>query len=757
MKLTSRATRTCAESRRRATELRHAAVTTEMLLVVLMEDDQVRQLVQTCGADAEAIADDIWDLIPTAGGDVGLPPPGFLLPSRAFNDVLEAAETMATGHGCTEIHSGHLLLGLFRAEATQTLRVLHAHGLTENRIAATLRQTTPAPDPARRPQRRTTPAPSETQETASSDDDANRDPLEAYCTDLSAAARAGGDPVIGRDQEIDKSVRALARKRKRNVLLVGDSGVGKTAVVEGLAQRVNDRVLSLEMAALIGGSRYRGDFEERMRALIEALEQHPEIILFVDEAHTLIGAGAGSGGLDASNLLKPALARGRIRMIAATTHDEKRRSFDRDEALARRFTTIEVQEPSRAQTIQILHGLRPGLETHHRLRIHDDALTAAVDDAIALIPARRLPDKAIDLLDEACADVAVGGATEVDRVLINSHAARRSGLYAHPSAPDRGRTDQLRRLEHDLNQCVFGQEDAIARVARAVRTAEAGLRAVEKPRACLLFAGETGTGKTELARQLATLLGRKLLRFDMSEYRERHTVSRLLSAPPGYKGCDQPGELARAVQTDPHGVLLLDEIEEAHPNVHKLLLQALDAGRVTDAGGTTLDLRGLYIVMTTNAGAGRAGPGPGFHPAGTPDADAVASEEIATLFPPELRNRLDAIVRFNPVGIDVAERVVERGIERLAAMTAQRGVRLETTPDARRALAERGLQADLGVRAVERAVEETITSPLADLLLFGDLKRGQRVEVRLDANGTPEVACFDAPCPERNPETRTDA
>ncbi|HCD64450.1 MAG TPA: ATP-dependent Clp protease ATP-binding subunit ClpA, partial [Alphaproteobacteria bacterium] len=581
----------------------------------------------------------------------------------------------------------------------------------------------------------------QTDESAGEGEAAKSDPLSEYAVDLMAKARDGRiDPLIGRDKEVDRTVQVLCRRTKNNPLYVGDPGVGKTAIAEGLALRVvqgdvpdvlkSAVIYALDMGQLLAGTRYRGDFEERLKAVMKQVEQDENAILFIDEIHTIIGAGATSGGaMDASNLLKPALQTGGLRCIGSTTYKEFRSYFEKDRALARRFQKIDITEPSVPDSIRILQGLKPRYEDHHGVRFTAAALKQAVELASRYINDRKLPDKAIDVIDEAAAAQNLLPPSRRKQVIGQKEIEATIASMARIPSKQVSRDDKsaLKTLETDLQRMVFGQDQALSALASAIKLSRAGLRDPEKPIGNYLFSGPTGVGKTEAARQLSEILGVKLIRFDMSEYMERHTVSRLIGAPPGYVGFDQGGLLTDAVDQTPHAVLLLDEIEKAHPDLFNILLQVMDHGRLTDSNGKSVDFRNVVLIMTTNAGASEmAKQQIGF---GRGQKLEAGSEAIEKAFTPEFRNRLDAVIPFAPLETDVVRKVVDKFIMQLEVQLSDRQVDIVLDDAARNWLALKGYDKAYGARPLSRLVQEQIKKPLADHLLFGDLEQGGVVEV----------------------------
>ena len=570
--------------------------------------------------------------------------------------------------------------------------------------------------------------------------------MEAYCVNLNRKAREGRiDPLIGREAEVQRTIQVLCRRQKNNPLLVGDPGVGKTAIAEGLARKIvnsdvpevlaDSTVFALDMGALLAGTRYRGDFEERLKQVMKEIEQHKDAILFIDEIHTVIGAGATSGGaMDASNLLKPALAQGTLRCIGSTTYKEYRQYFEKDRALVRRFQKIDIKEPSVADAIEILKGLKPYFEEFHKLRYTGDAVKAAVELSSRYIHDRKLPDKAIDVIDETGASQMLVPEPKRKKTIgvKEIEATIASMARIPPKSVSKDDSEVLLHLEETLKRAVYGQDEAVAALASAIKLARAGLRDPEKPIGCYLFSGPTGVGKTEAARQLALSLGLELIRFDMSEYMERHTVSRLIGAPPGYVGFDQGGLLTDAIDQHPHSVLLLDEIEKAHPDLFNILLQIMDHGKLTDHSGKAIDFRNVILIMTTNAGAqDLARAAFGFHKSKREGDDR---EAIDRLFAPEFRNRLDAIVAFARLPEAVIARVVDKFILQLEAQLSDRNVTIELTDEAREWLVKNGYDEAMGARPMARVIQAQIKTPLADEVLFGRLKNGGVVKVVVTAD-----------------------
>ncbi|MSO29887.1 MAG: ATP-dependent Clp protease ATP-binding subunit ClpA [Acidobacteria bacterium] len=707
---------------RLATDLRHDAVSLEHLLLSMTDEPQVRRILAACGVNTDVLRKQLEEVLARAF----TPVPSSSVepePTLGFDRVIQQAVVHAAVSSAKQVDSGSLLVFMLQEDQSHAAYFLRNQGLerlTLLRVLSHGGKEMPAPagggdgEPGPRPV----------------------DPLEAFATDLIASAAAGKiDPLIGRALELERMIQVLCRRRKNNPLLVGEPGVGKTALAEGLALRIHQRevpevlqgakVYALDLGSLIAGTRYRGDFEERVKQVLDRLGKEPNAILFIDEIHSLVGAGAASGGaMDAGNLLKPALANGTLRCIGSTTFSDVKQSFDKDRALSRRFQKIDVLEPSEDETLEILKGLRQHYESHHGVKYSDEALQGAVALSARHLKDLHLPDKAIDVLDEAGAAqkllpadqrTATIGAAEVERVV-----ARMARVPVQAVSSDDRRA--LGTLDTQLKEVIFGQENAIDEVASAIKLSRSGLRSPDKPIGNFLFAGPTGVGKTELARQLARILGVEFVRYDMSEYMEKHAVSRLIGAPPGYVGYEEGGLLIDAVRKSPHAVLLLDEIEKAHPDMFSILLQVMDHATLTDSHGRKADFRHVILIMTTNAGArDLSDRRMGFAESGTGGSQRGALERM---FTPEFRNRLDAIVNFNALGALEIEKVVDKQIDELRAMVAAKHVTLELDPAARAWLALKGFDRAFGARPMARLIERVIKKPLSEALLFGALSDG---------------------------------
>ncbi len=707
----------------------HEFATLEHLLLALCEDAHAQQVMLGCGLDVPSLQANIDEFLLEQFDNLPLPEESDPRPTSAFQRVVQRAAIHVESSGRGDVNGANILVAIFAERESHAVYFLNQLGVTRFDVVNFISHGMPLESSDQDEAATASEAASEQQE------DAN-DPLKQYCVNLNEKSRSGRvDPLIGRDQEIMRTAQVLVRRRKNNPLLVGDPGVGKTAIAEGLARMIVEgnvpdilksaEIFALDMGALLAGTRYRGDFEERLKAVINALEKRDKAILFIDEIHTIIGAGATSGGaMDASNLLKPALQEGLLRCIGSTTYKEYRQIFEKDRALSRRFQKIDVVEPTVDVARKILTGLKPYFEEHHDVRFTNDAIKTAVELSDRYIRDRRLPDKAIDIIDEAGAAQQllaqsrrkkVVGVKEIEKVVA-------SIARIPPKSVTQSESEVLAGLKSSLERVVYGQSNAIDALVQAVQTSRAGLREPDKPVGNYLFAGPTGVGKTEIARQLASHLGIELIRFDMSEYMERHTVSRLIGAPPGYVGFDQGGLLTDAVDQHPHSVLLLDEIEKAHPDIFNVLLQVMDSGRLTDQNGKTVDFRNVIMVMTSNAGArDLQRTAMGFANAVEQDD---ASGAINQTFSPEFRNRLDAIIYFNALVPEVMGSIVEKFLMELEGQLMERKVEISTSEDAIAWLAEKGYDPLMGARPLGRVIQEHIKKPLSNLLLFGDLKDG---------------------------------
>ena len=725
-----------------AVERRHEFATLEHLLLALLEDPDAIAVLKACGVDLERLTRDLESFINEELESQTAEEQVEAKPTTGFQRVVQRAVLHVQSSGRDEVTGANILVAIFSERESHAVYFLQEQDMSRydavnyisHRIAKVPGQSGQGG------------AVSGAEEDAREENVVREGPaaLDAYCVNLNEKARAGRiDPLIGRDAEIERTIQVLCRRTKNNPLYVGDAGVGKTALAEGLARRIEGGevpavldgavIFALDMGALLAGTRYRGDFEERIKAVLAEIEAHDSAILFIDEIHTVIGAGATSGGaMDASNLLKPALQSGTLSCIGSTTYKEYRNYFEKDRALVRRFQKIDINEPSVDEAVKILRGLKPYYEEHHGVRYTAEAIRTAVELASRYINDRRLPDKAIDVIDEV-------GASQ--RLLPESKRRKTVGVKdvegvvakiarIPPKNVSRGDKTILESLERDLKTVVFGQDQAIGAVATAIKMARAGLREPGKPVGCYLFSGPTGVGKTEVARQLAHVMGVELVRFDMSEYMERHSVSRLIGAPPGYVGFDQGGLLTDAADQNPHMVLLLDEIEKAHPDLFNILLQIMDYGKLTDHNGKTVDFSSVILIMTTNAGAAELAKAPvGF---ARTEREGDDEEAIKRMFAPEFRNRLDAMIRFAGLTPEVIARVVDKFVIQLEDQLADRNVSIELSAPARTWLAEHGYDPTYGARPLARLIQEEIKKPLADELLFGRLAKGGRVQVELE-------------------------
>jgi ATP-dependent Clp protease ATP-binding subunit ClpA len=746
-----------------AGERRHEYATLEHLLLALGDDADATGVLRACGVDVEKLKRDLTEfldkdlagLVTERGGDPK--------PTAGFQRVVQRAAIHVQSSGRDEVTGANVLVALFSERESHAVYFLQLQDMTRldavNFISHGIAKAPGRSQPrAAKGDGAGNEEPGQDREEKGRGAPRGQDALANYCVNLNKKAEQGKiDPLIGRDQEIERTIQILCRRTKNNPLYVGDPGVGKTAIAEGLAKRIvegdvpevlaKSTIYALDMGSLLAGTRYRGDFEERLKAVVSELEAQPGSVLFIDEIHTVIGAGATSGGaMDASNLLKPALAQGTIRCIGSTTYKEYRTHFEKDRALVRRFQKIDVNEPTLEDAVKILQGLKTNYEKHHKVRYTPEAIRAAVELSAKYIHDRKLPDKAIDVIDEVGAS----------RMLLPENKRRKTVTLKDvedivakiaripPKSVSTDDRETLKNLERDLKAMVFGQDKAIEALASAIKLSRAGLRDPEKPIGNYLFSGPTGVGKTEVAKQLAKTLGIELIRFDMSEYMERHSVSRLIGAPPGYVGFDQGGLLTDAIDQHPHAVLLLDEIEKAHQDLYNILLQVMDHGKLTDHNGKNVDFRNVILIMTTNAGASdMAKPAIGFERAARVGED---EEAIKRMFTPEFRNRLDAVVTFAGLSPEIVAQVVEKFVMQLEAQLADRNVTIELSSAAKEWLSERGYDPLYGARPLARVIQEYVKKPLAEELLFGKLAKGGSVKVGL-RDGALTFDCQEATPP----------
>ncbi len=745
------------EAFQKAREAEHEFITVEHLLLALLDTPQVLEILQSCGADITQLRRDLMEFIsestPRLKKDDAEESVD-VQPTLGFQRVLQRSVFHVQSSGRKEVTPTNVLVAIFSEKQSQAVYLLGLHDVARLDVVNYISHGFSSISDSS--------AENDEDVEATDGDRAGSEAsaLERFTSDLNAQAEAGRiDPLIGRELEIERTVQILCRRRKNNPLFVGEAGVGKTALAEGLARLITEgkvpevlrdcRIYALDMGALIAGTKYRGDFEKRLKSVINELKKQPGAILFIDEIHTVIGAGAASGGvMDASNLIKPVLANGDIRCIGSTTYAEFRGIFEKDHALARRFQKIDIVEPTIEETVAILRGLKTRFEEHHNVSYEDEALKAAAELSSKHINDRQLPDKAIDVIDEAGANRRLQPEAErqdvVDVELIQNIVAKMARIPPKTvSASDR---DVLRSLERDLKLVIFGQDRAIGALASAIKMSRSGLGDEHRPVGSFLFAGPTGVGKTEVTRQLAMTMGVELIRFDMSEYMERHTVSRLIGAPPGYVGFDQGGLMTEAITKNPHCVMLLDEIEKAHPEVFNLLLQVMDHGALTDNNGRKADFRNVTIVMTTNAGAqemSRASVG-----FTVQDHSGDSQEIIKKFFTPEFRNRLDAIIQFDPLDETSIARVVDKLIVELETQLDKNAVTIELQPAARTWIAEVGYDKKMGARPMARVIQEHIKRPLAEELLFGKLRDGGHVRVDLNQDGDGLILIPESVTPE---------
>ncbi len=741
-----------------ANERHHEYATLEHLLLSLLDDQDAAAVMRACSVDTDVLKKNLVEYIDQELENLITEGHEDAKPTAGFQRVIQRAVIHVQSSGREEVTGANVLVAIFAERESHAAYFLQEQDMTRydavNYISHGIAKRPGMSDPAKSPrgaddETESRSEPRDRSEAPGPDGKKKDSALDAYCVNLNKKARDGRiDPLIGRESEVQRTIQVLCRRQKNNPLLVGDPGVGKTAIAEGLARKIikgevpdvlaKATVFALDMGSLLAGTRYRGDFEERLKQVMKEIEQHRNAILFIDEIHTVIGAGATSGGaMDASNLLKPALAQGALRCIGSTTYKEYRQYFEKDRALVRRFQKIDVNEPSIPDAVEIMKGLKPYFEEFHKVRYTNEAVKAAVELSARYIHDRKLPDKAIDVIDETGASQMLLPESRRKKTIgikeIEATIATMARIPAKTVSKDD--TEVLQHLEETLGRVVYGQDTAIKALTSAIKLSRAGLRDGEKPIGCYLFSGPTGVGKTEVARQLAKSLGVEITRFDMSEYMERHTVSRLLGAPPGYVGFDQGGLLTDAIDQHPHCVLLLDEIEKAHPDLFNILLQVMDHGKLTDHTGKQIDFRNVILIMTTNAGAAdMAKSAFGFH-RGKREGEDI--EAVNKLFAPEFRNRLDAIVPFGHLPVEVITQVVDKFIMQLEAQLADRNVSIELTDEARNWLVEHGYDESMGARPMARVIQQHIKTPLADEVLFGRLKNGGtvRVVVTGDDNG----------------------
>ncbi|MGQ3053003.1 MAG: ATP-dependent Clp protease ATP-binding subunit ClpA [Roseateles sp.] len=733
-----------------ARQQRHEFITVEHLLLALLDNPSAAEVLRACAANLDDLRKSLTQFIKENTPMVGGSDEVDTQPTLGFQRVIQRAimHVQSTGSGKKEVTGANVLVAIFGEKDSHAVYYLHQQGVTRldvvNFIAHGIKKTDP--EPPKNPEGQA-PGAQEAEREEGEGANAKASPLEQFTQNLNQLAKDGKiDPLIGREAEVERVVQVLCRRRKNNPLLVGEAGVGKTAIAEGLAWRITEGevpevladaiVYSLDMGALLAGTKYRGDFEQRLKAVLKSLKDQPNAVLFIDEIHTLIGAGAASGGtLDASNLLKPALSSGQMKCIGATTFTEYRGIFEKDAALSRRFQKIDVPEPSVEQTIEILKGLKSRFEEHHSVKYALGALQAAAELSAKYINDRHLPDKAIDVIDEAGAAQRILPKSKqkktITRVEVEDIVAKIARIP--PASVNSDDRSKLKTLDRDLKSVVFGQDPAVDALAAAIKMARSGLGRPEKPVGSFLFSGPTGVGKTEVAKQLAYILGIELIRFDMSEYMERHAVSRLIGAPPGYVGFDQGGLLTEAVTKKPHSVLLLDEIEKAHPDVFNVLLQVMDHGTLTDNNGRKADFRNVIIIMTTNAGAEALNKATIGFTTQRQQGDEMA--DIKRLFTPEFRNRLDAIVSFRALDEEIILRVVDKFLLQLESQLQEKKVEVSFSDALRKQLAKKGFDPLMGARPMQRLIQDTIRRALADELLFGKLVDGGRLSVDVDDKG----------------------
>ncbi len=742
---------------RAAYDKRHEFITVEHLLLSMLDNQSALEVLNACGANIDQLRKELQEFLYETTPLIPIGVKRDTQPTLGFQRVLQRAAFHVQSAGKKEVTGANILVAIFSEQDSQAVYLLGKQDISRldivNYISHGISKLHDDSDGSQRD------ASSEGEEGEAG---ASGNPLEKYAANLNELAKKGKiDPLIGRKDEVERTIQVLCRRRKNNPLLVGEAGVGKTAIAEGLAKKIVENevpeilkdsvIYALDLGALVAGTKYRGDFEKRLKSLLAQLKKEPQSILFIDEIHTIIGAGSASGGvMDASNLIKPMLASGEMRCIGSTTYQEFRGVFEKDRALARRFQKIDITEPSVDETYLILRGLKSRFEQHHDVKYSLSALRTAAELSNRYINDRHLPDKAIDVIDEAGACQRLMPVSRRKKLIgtleIEDIVAKIARIP--PKTISTNDKDKLKDLEKHLKMLVFGQDEAISALSAAIKLSRAGLREIQKPVGSFLFAGPTGVGKTEVSRQLAKVLGIELIRFDMSEYMERHTVSRLIGAPPGYVGFDQGGLLTEAVTKNPHAVLLLDEVEKAHPDVFNLLLQVMDHGTLTDNNGRKADFRNIVLIMTTNAGAMDADrPSIGFT---QQDNSTDAMKAIERLFAPEFRNRLDGIIQFKSLNMDIIRQVVDKFIFELESQLSEKRVSLALEPDAREWLAVHGCDPKMGARPMSRVIQENIKKPLADEILFGKLADGGMVRISVEDD---KLAFSIVSLREKTPET----
>ncbi|PZQ46740.1 MAG: ATP-dependent Clp protease ATP-binding subunit ClpA [Micavibrio aeruginosavorus] len=749
-----------------ANQRNHEYATLEHLLLALTEDQDAMAVLRSCGISLSDLRDQLEQYLDHELGYLAAPEDEEAKPTTAFQRVLQRAAIHVQSSGREEVTGANVLVALFSERESHAVYFLQEQDMTRfdavNYISHGIAKVPGQNDNSKGAAR----GADEEATDASNASKTNGEALKAYCKNLNEKAKTGKiDPLIGRQKEVDRTIQILCRRSKNNPLYVGDPGVGKTAIAEGLAKKIVEGqvpdvlkgavIYSLDMGSLLAGTRYRGDFEERIKQVLAELEKIDGAVLFIDEIHTVIGAGATSGGaMDASNLLKPSLSNGTLRCIGSTTYKEYRNHFEKDRALVRRFQKIDVYEPTLDEAVEILKGLKSYYEEHHQVSYTDEALKAAVDLSAKYIGDRKLPDKAIDIIDEVGAAQMLLPEDQRKKVIDVTDIENVIAVIARIPAKSLTKDDKtvLKNLERDLKTLVFDQDEAINTLVDAIKLSRAGLRDPDKPIGCFLFSGPTGVGKTEVARQLAKTMGVELARFDMSEYMERHSISRLIGSPPGYVGFDQGGLLTDKIDQQPHCVLLLDEIEKAHPDIYNILLQVMDYGKLTDNNGKVVDFRNVILIMTTNAGAAELARAPiGFEREVRVDED---KEAINRMFTPEFRNRLDAIVAFKALGQETVVRVVDKFIAQLEAQLTEKNVAIVLSDEARGWLAKKGYDPAMGARPLGRVIQEQVKRPLAEELLFGELTEGGTVHINVKDDKIVFDIEKDKKAPKKKPATK---